>query len=166
MTRTRFSVCLIAGALLFALAPVRAAEDNAIARMATCQDSWFEWQSKEPARLKALGEHFRAAFVPKGNDGSFVPKTKISIAGLNITRVYPGSLGMGVGFSLFVDAPIDKVRDGLKHLLGKPLDKCETSDSMRTCGSQIAAQRTLTVMASDDPKARDTLIGCYYFYEK
>src|SRR6185437_15417967 len=118
--------------------------------------------SKEPARLKAFGEHFRADFVPKGTDGSFVPKTTRSILGLRILRVYPGS----VGISLFVDAPFDTARDALTHRFGKPLEKCETSDGMRTCGLELAAQRTLTLMSSDDPKTSETLIGCYYFYEK
>jgi hypothetical protein len=157
---------LVALALCLPFAPVRAAEDDGIARMATCQDSWFEWQNKEPARLKAFSEHFRAGFIPKDNDGSVVPKTETSILGLRILRVYPGSVGMGVGFSVFVDAPFAKARDALAHHPGKPLGQCETSDGMQTCGLEIADKRTLTVMASDDPKASETLIGCYYFYEK
>src|SRR6185437_75821 len=147
MTKPKFSA-VFALALLLPLAPVRAAEDDGVARLALCQDSWLDWQSKEPARLKAFGEHFRAAFVPKSNDGSAVPRTETSILGMRILRVYPGSVGMGVGFSLFVDAPFDTARDALTHRFGKPLEKCETSDGMRTCGLELAAQRTLTVMSS------------------
>ena len=31
---------------------------------------------------------------------------------------------------------------------------------------QAREQRTFTLMAEDSPKAKQTLIGCYYFYEK
>jgi hypothetical protein len=165
MAKPKFSA-VFALALLLPLAPVRAAEDDGVARLALCQDSWLDWQSKEPARLKAFGEHFRAAFVPKSNDGSAVPRTETSILGMRILRVYPESVGMGVGFSVIVDATFATARKALEHSIGKPLVKCETGDSMTTCGLEIAEKRTLTVMASDDPKTSETLIGCYYFYEK
>ena len=73
---------------------------------------------------------------------------------------------MGVGFSVTVDATFDTARTNLEKALGKPLTKCETSDGMRTCELDIAEKRTLMLMASDDPKASETLVGCYYFYEK
>ena len=149
--------------------PVLAApstDDPAIAHMATCQDSWFEWQKSDPAKLKAFADRFHSAFTQKGDDPFFVPKAASSIAGLKVTQVFPGSVGMGVGFSLFVDATFDKARQTLAKALGKPLTKCETSDGMRTCELQVAAQRTVTLMAEDKPGAHQTLIGCYYFYEK
>ena len=37
---------------------------------------------------------------------------------------------------------------------------------MRMCGLEIAPQRTVTLEAEDKANAHDTLIGCYYFYEK
>jgi len=37
---------------------------------------------------------------------------------------------------------------------------------MKTCDLEVAPQRTVSVMAGDTPKTRQTLIGCYYFYEK
>ncbi len=134
--------------------------------MAACQDSWFDWQKSDPPKLKAFADRFHAAFIRKGDDPYVVPKAATSVDGLKIVEAFPGSVGMGVGFSLLVDAKFDAAKQMLAHRVGKPLGHCETGDSMRSCELQIAEQRTLTVMAQDDPKTAQTLIGCYYFYEK
>jgi len=147
-------------------APAFAADDPELARMAACQDSWFEWQKSDPAKLKAFADHFHAAYVQKGDDAFFTPTAPSTVDGLPVAQVFPGSIGMGVGFSLTVDAKFDAAKAALARRAGKPLGHCETSDGMRSCELQIAEQRTVTVMASDDPKATQTLIGCYYFYEK
>ena len=147
-------------------APALAADDPGMARMAACQDSWFDWQKSDPAKLKAFADRFHAAYTQKADDPFFVPKAESSVDGLKIAQVFPGSVGMGVGFSITVDAKFDVAKAMLAHRAGKPLGHCETSDGMRSCELQIAEQRTVTVMASDDPKATQTLIGCYYFYEK
>jgi hypothetical protein len=144
----------------------RAEEDTSIGRMATCQDSWFDWQSKDPAKLQKFADRMHVEFSPSGNDPFIVPKTNLSIAGLRIEQAFPESVGMGVGFSVTLDAPFDKARQSVEKMLGKKLDKCETSDNMRTCGLEIAEKRTITLMAQDDPKSTKTLLGCYYFYEK
>lgn len=73
---------------------------------------------------------------------------------------------MGVGFALSVDATFDDARRAVEKALGKPLGKCEAGDDMRMCGLEIAPQRTVTLEAEDKSDAHDTLIGCYYFYEK
>jgi hypothetical protein len=151
--------------LALALGPVRAAEDAGALRLATCQDSWLDWQKSAPDKLKALGEHFDTAFKRHGNDAYAVPVKETSIAGLRIVQAFPGSIGMGVGFSLLVDAGYDKTRAVMEHLLGKKLAKCEASDGMHSCELPIAAQRTFTLMAADNDK-NHTLVGCYYYYEK
>jgi hypothetical protein len=160
--RVRFGLL----ALLFAVAPVSAAEDVGLTRMATCQDSWLDWQMKYPAQLKKFGDHLHAEFSEHGNDPYVIPNASISIAGLRVTQLFPNSVGMGVGFSATVDAPFDKARQTIEKAAGKPLTKCETSEGMRTCGLEIAEKRTLMLMAEDSAKATTTLVGCYYFYEK
>jgi hypothetical protein len=152
-------------ATLAALAPACAAGDQSLERMATCQDSWFDWQSHDPARLKAFGDSFQAGFTKKDGEPFLVPKTSTSVAGLRVVQVFPDSIGMGVGFSVTVDAPFDVARKNVERIVGKPLGKCETGDSMRSCELDIADKRSVTVMAGD-PKGALTLIGCYYFYEK
>jgi len=151
---------------LFVVAPAYAADDTGIERMATCKDSWFEWQKTNPAELKALGAHLHAILAPHGNDAYAVPKAPFTIAGLHVTQVYPNSVGMGVGFSVFVAAPFDTTKNAIEKSLGKALSKCEDSDGMKTCGLVIADKRTVMLMTVDDPKADGTLVGCYYFYEK
>ena len=153
-------------ALLSVTAPVLAVEDTTLARMATCQDSWLDWQTKDPAQLKKFGDHLHTEFSEHGNDPFVVPNANVSIAGLRVTQLFPNSVGMGVGISATVDAPFDKARKAIEKVAGKPLTKCETSDGMRTCGLEIAVKRTLMLMAEDNPKATTTLVGCYYFYEK
>jgi len=146
--------------------PGWAAGDTSVERMATCQDSWLDWSKADPARMTAFGDGFRADFSPNADGTFFVPKTAKSVAGLRVTQVYPESLGMGVGFSVVVDAPFDTARSNLEKLIGKPLVHCEASDNMRSCELQLGEERTLTLMAEDNAKSTTTLLGCYYYYEK
>ncbi len=151
---------------LVAAAPARAADNPGVERLATCQDSWFEWKQSSPGQLQKLAEEFRAAFVQKGNDPFLVPRASQSIAGLPIARVFPESVGMGVGFSVIVDANFDTAKAAIERRSGRPFKKCENGDNMRTCAIEVAEKKTITLMAEDDPKSTQTLVGCYYFYEK
>jgi hypothetical protein len=146
--------------------PALAADDDAFARMALCKDSWFEWQKGDPARLKAFADHFHAQFSPHDNDPYFLPKTKVSVMGMNVAQAFPGSVGMGVGFSLTVEATFEHTHTAVEKALGKTLQKCESGEDMRTCELGMAVQRTVMLLAEDKPGAGRTLIGCYYFYEK
>jgi hypothetical protein len=149
-----------------AVVPARAADDESIERLVTCKDSWLDWKNDNAPQLKTFAEHFQSDFTQKESDPFFVPKSNDTIAGLNVTRVFPESVGMGVGFSVFVDATFDEAKRRFEQALGKPLQKCEVSDGMRTCGLEIAEKRTFMLMAEDDAKSTSTLTGCYYFYEK
>ncbi len=86
--------------------------------------------------------------------------------GMNVSQAFPGSVGMGAGFSLTVDATFDSARRAVEAALGKSLLKCESGEDMRTCELEIAPQRSVMLLAEDKPDAKRTLIGCYYFYEK
>jgi hypothetical protein len=158
----------LAAALFLALPASAAAptDDTGITRMALCQDSWLDWQKASDPRLPALAAHFRAAYSQKEGDPYFTPKTPATVLGFRVLQLYPGSVGMGVGLSVLVDAPFDKARAGLERALGKPLKHCDASDGMKTCELEIADKRTITLMTQDDPKTKSTLLGCYYYYEK
>jgi hypothetical protein len=160
---------VLAGLLVLAplvVAPARAADNSAIERLATCQDSWFEWKSGDPARLQSFVSRFKADFSPTGDGGAYKPKSGLTVAGLPVAQVYPESVGMGVGFSVIVNATFDAAKATLEKRLGKPL-KCQPpSDNMRGCEFEIGEKKTIALMAEDNPKATTTLIGCYYFYEK
>ena len=149
-----------------AIAPGRAADDTGIERMATCRDSWLDWSKSDPAQMKKFGDRFRADFSRKDNDAFLVPRKDTRIAGLRITQAFPDSVGMGVGFSLTVEAPFDKARQVFEKSLGKKLGKCETGDNMRSCELEIADKRTFMLMAEDSAKSTTTLVGCFYYYEK
>jgi hypothetical protein len=154
-------MALLAGAL-----PAAAADDARIENLALCRDSWLDWKNAEPAKLDSFVAYFRTVFEPHGNDAYVVPKSAMTIAGLKVTEVFPQSVGMGLGFSVLVDATFDAARHAVEQQLGKPLGECETGDGMRACGLQIAEQRTVTLMSSDTPGDKRALVGCYYFYEK
>jgi hypothetical protein len=146
--------------------PAFAADDEAFTRMALCKDSWAEWQKSDPAKLKAFADSFHARFSPHDNDPYFLPKANVSVIGFHVSQAFPGSVGMGVGFSLTVDATFDDTRKALEKALGKSLQKCESGEDMRTCELELAPQRNVMLLAEDKPDAKRTLIGCYYFYEK
>ncbi|HEX3944863.1 MAG TPA: hypothetical protein VHW69_12320 [Rhizomicrobium sp.] len=148
------------------LLPALAADDDALTRMALCKDSWADWQKGDPAKLKAFGDSFHAHFSPHDNDPYFLPKAKVAVLGMNVSQAFPGSVGMGVGFSLTLDGTFDDTRKAAEKALGKALQKCESGEGMRNCELQIASQRTVTLMSEDKPGTGHTLIGCYYFYEK
>ena len=152
--------------LLAGAAPAIAADDPRIENLALCRDSWLDWKNKEPAKLDNFVAYFGTVFQPHGADPYVVPKSAMTVAGLKVSEVFPQSVGMGVGFSVLVDATFDDARQVLERNLGKPLEHCETGDGMRTCGLQIAEQRTVTLMSSDTPGDKRALVGCYYLYEK
>lgn len=89
------NLCLLALPLAVAIAPAHAGEPN-LESMATCQDSWLEWK-ENPARGDKFIETLHANYTAK-DSGYLVPKTKTLLFGLPVTRVYPESVGMGVGF--------------------------------------------------------------------
>ncbi|HEY8947859.1 MAG TPA: hypothetical protein VIM56_03130 [Rhizomicrobium sp.] len=146
--------------------PAWAADDPLVTRMLLCQESWLDWQKSAPTKLAAFGNRFRTEFAHKDSDAFMTPKTPISFLGLRTAQVFPDSVGMGVGFSATIDAPFDPVRKAVEKALGKKLVHCEKSDGMNACELPIAEKRTVTLMAEDSPKATQTLVGCYYYYEK
>lgn len=153
-------------AILVAVTPAWSASDPRLENLALCRDSWLDWKNSDPSALDSFGAYFRLAFAHNDNDAIFTPKSPLTIDGLNVTQVFPGSLGMGLGFSVLVDAPFDVTKQAVERDLGKPLDPCEASDGMRSCELSIAEQRTVILASNDPPNDKTTLVGCYYFYEK
>lgn len=162
-------ISALAGAALAAfvmMRPVFAADDAGLTRMTLCQDSWVDWTKNDPKTFQAFRGQFMRTFKPHENDPYMLPRASVSVLGMNVAQAFPGSVGMGVGFSLAVDAPFDKARGAIEKALDKKLQHCEASDGMKSCELQIAPQRSVMLMAEDSPKSHQTLIGCYYFYEK
>jgi hypothetical protein len=153
-------------AVLVGVAPAWAADDPRVENLALCRESWLDWKQTDPAKLESFGAFVRSAFRQNGNEAFLTPKSAMALAGLKIIQVYPESVGMGVGFSVLVDARFDVAKQALEQKLGKPLGQCETGEGMQTCGLPIAEQRTVVLMSGDPPNDKTTLIGCYYLYEK
>lgn len=153
-------------ALLVGVAPAVRADDQRIENLALCRDSWLDWKNTDPARLDSFGAYFRSAFAHNGDDAFFTPKSAMAIDGLKVKQVFPENVGMGLGFSVVVDATFDVAKRALEQDLGKPLRQCESGEGMRTCELPIAEQRTVTLMSGDPPNDKTTLVGCYYVYEK
>jgi hypothetical protein len=162
------NICSFAGtlaALLVAVTPAKALDNLSIERLATCQDSWFEWKQRDQARLKNFVDSFQSDFLPKGS-GAYIPKSNHIVAGLPVAQVFPQSIGMAVGFSVVVNANFEQTKKILETKAGKPF-KCEPpSDNMRACELRIGEKKTIGLMAEDNVKSTTTLFGCYYFYEK
>lgn len=157
---------IIAIALQVSVAPSRAAHDSIVERMVTCRDSWLDWKKTDQAQLKRFGDHLGSILSENETSGSFPTKTNTSIAGLHVVRVSPENVGMGVGFSVVVEAPFDVARRTVEEVFGKSLTKCDSGENMRTCELKIAEKRTFTLLAEDNAKSRTTLLRCYYYYEK
>ncbi len=153
-------------AILALVAPSLAADDPTIERLALCRDSWVDWSKSNPAQIDAFRNGVMTGYTQRQGDPFYVPKKTTSFAGYKIVQLFPGNVGMGVGFSIVVEGTFSKVQQSVEKMLGKPLKDCSTSDGMHSCALDIAEQRTVTLMAGDDPKSNKTLVGCYYFYEK
>jgi hypothetical protein len=153
-------------ALAMLLSPAFAGDDDGLARLALCKDSWADWNKSDPAKMKAFTAGIHAQFSPHDNDPYFLPRGNVSVMGLHVAQAFPDSVGMGVGFSLTVDARFDDARGAVEKALGRTLQKFETGDGMKSCELEIAPQRTVMLMAEDKPGAKNSLIGFYYFYEK
>src|ERR1700759_4514993 len=80
--------------------PARAYSEPTLESLATCKDSWLDWK-ENPAADQKFAENLHTNFSA-GKEGAILPKTPQTLLGLPITRVYPESLGMGVGFSVGV----------------------------------------------------------------
>lgn len=153
-------------ALLAGAVPAFGADDPRVASLALCRESWLEWKTADPAKLNSFVDYFFSAFAAHGDDAYAVPKSAMTIDGLKVRQAFPESVGMGLGFSVLVDAPFDAARRAIERDLGKPLGQCEHGEGMRTCALQVAAQRTVMLLSADPPNDKTTLVGCFYFYEK
>jgi len=150
---------------LVARASVSAVQDLTVERLATCQVSWLDAKD-DPVRVKAFGDILMSAYLQKDNQPYFVPKGKATVAGLPVLRLFPDSVGMGVGFSVVVQSDFDAAKKSVEKAAGVTLGDCEKGDGMRTCGHELGPKKTLTLMSSEDGKSQETLVGCYYYYEK
>ena len=151
--------------LCLAAAPAFGAADDLIEQLATCRVSWLDWKN-DPVQAGKFAETIHGTFVQKPRGPAWTPKKPVLVGGLSVVEAFPESVGMGVGFSLTVDATFDKARAVFEKLAGKTFKTCETGEGMRSCELEIAEKRTLMILGGDSAKSKTTLLGCYYFYAK
>ncbi len=133
-TASLAKVLILLGA---AVAPaVSAGGDTGFARMATCQDSWLDWKTSDPAKLQAFAAMIGSGYTQgEGANGQFlVPKTPQTVVGLRVTQVFPEKRRpWGVGFSVTV-----WMRRSTRRATSGPMtfarqearQSCETGDGM------------------------------------
>lgn len=141
-----------------------AADEPQLQRLALCQDSWFDWKDDD-ARMARFASYFESRFERNPQGDAFAPKTPMQALGHAVTQVYPQSIGMGVGFSLVVNADFAQVRAAIEQQLGKPMT-CTTSDGMRSCELKLGPKKTALLMTGQNGPAKTSLVGCYYFYQQ
>lgn len=144
--------------------PPSADEDTYLARLATCEDSWFSWKDDE-RRMRQYIDRFNADFTRSDGEPAFLPKKPENVLGFPLVKAYPQSIGMGVGFSVQLGGPFARIRSEVEHRLGKPLE-CSDSDGMTSCGVELGVNRSLTLMTAGEGADAINLLGCYYYYEK
>jgi hypothetical protein len=162
-----FSVLLAAAALSSSVTGLPAeneADDLYLGKLATCQDSWFDWKNDE-RRMDQFADRFHTNYTRIEEEPAFLPNVPGKVLGFPLVKVYPQSVGMGVGFSLQLEGPFAKIRDEVERRVGKPLE-CSDSDGMTSCGVELGEKKTVMLTTFGDGADAVNLLGCYYYYEK
>lgn len=168
-TMPLLSVLLAAAALASSangLSPGSEAEDLYLGKLSTCQESWLDWKDDD-RRMGQYIERLNANYTRIEEEPAFEPKVAGKVLGFPLVKVYPQSVGMGVGFSVQLEGQFAKIRDEVERRLGKALE-CSDSDGMTSCGVELGQYKTVMLAASGKGADADAvnLLGCYYYYEK
>lgn len=158
---------LVGVVLLFSLSisSAQAPDDKLFLQLATCQESWLDWKNIPP-KMGPFKDRINSDLKRVEGTAGYLPLKPVSLLGFNVIEVYPGSVGMGLGFSVVVIADFDKVKAGLEKQTGKRITECSVHENTRDCGYSLAEQKTLTLTEVTKGKNAKTLFGCYYYYEK
>lgn len=151
--------------LLTPLAAAQAKNDSETLQLATCQQSWLDFKN-DPVRSERFVAGLKSNFKANGRDGSFVPLNAMTILGHDAFQLYPESVGMGVGYSIIVNAGFDAVKSSLEKQMGKPFDGCQSASEGKSCERVIGEKKTVILMEGSRGNNPKTLFGCYYFYAK
>ena len=161
-----YALALAATLASIAVAPqaIAAADEPQLQRLALCQNSWLE-SKNDDVRMKRFANFFETRFDQSAEGDAFTPKSPIKVLGHDATRVYPQSVGMGVGFSVLIDAGFTEARANVERQLGKSMT-CATSEGVRSCEVELGAKKTVVLMTGQSGAAKTSLVGCFYFYQQ
>jgi hypothetical protein len=146
------------------LPPGNEAGETYLGKLATCQVSWFEWKDDEQ-RMDQYMDRLDANFIRSEEEPTFLPKVPAKVLGFPLIKVYPQSVGRGVGFSLQLGGQFAKIRSEVENRLGKPLE-CSPSDGMTSCAVELGEKKTVVLTTYGEGADAVNLLGCYYFYGK
>jgi hypothetical protein len=154
--------------LLETISTVQAGEDKTILPLATCQESWLDWQKQDSEKAKRFFDEFQSNFRKDDHQNFYVPVQPTSILGHEISSVFPDSVGMAVGFSVGVNANFETLKSSLEKQTGKAFKQCDasTDENIKSCQYEIGKNKTLMIMANSQGKDTQSLFGCYYYYAK
>lgn len=140
------------------------ANEAQLLRLATCQDSWLEWKT-EPGRLQRFATELHRRYTLKPKSPAMTPNAPAKLLGFQVQQLFPDSVGMGVGFSVQLQADFKQARQRFEELLGRPM-QCEGGDGMLSCELPLGEKKTALLVKSDSGPSKSTLLGCYYFYQQ
>lgn len=92
--------------LLATLSGVHAEDDPGMLQMTSCQESWLDWK-QDPIKAEKFSRQLQSKFKRNDRDASFAPISETTLFGHKINRVYPQSVGMGLGHSVVVEVSFD-----------------------------------------------------------
>jgi hypothetical protein len=142
------------------------AADELFDQLVTCRVSWLDWKD-DPVQGRKFADAIHAAFVQQPRGPAWTPKNPVTVLGMPVVEAFPESVGMGVGFSVTVDATFEQARGQMEKSAGKTFKECDRGEGMRTCELMVAEKRTLFLLSGESGKGKTTtLIGCYYFYAR
>lgn len=144
--------------------PDKEIDEASLGKFAMCQESWFGWKHDE-GRMGQYFDRFNANFTRSEEEPALLPKGPGNVLGFPLIKVYPQSVGMGLGFSVQLGGQFVKIRSEVEHRLGKPLE-CESSDGMTSCGVELGENKSLTLTVFGKGADAINLLGCFYEYEK
>ncbi len=159
-----FAALTISG-LAIAPSHAQATDDASVLRLLTCQDSWMDWKN-DPVKQQKFVDALKASFKRNDGDGSYLPIKPMSMLGHDVFQLYPQSVGMGLGYSVIVNASFEKVKASLEKQMGKRFDGCQAASEGKSCEKVLAKQKTVMLMEGSRGANPKTLFGCYYLYEK
>jgi len=151
--------------LLATLSSAHADEDPGMLPMTSCQESWLDWK-QDPVKAEKFSRQFQSRFKRNEREASFSPIGESTLFGHRINRVYPQSVGMGLGYSVVVEASFDTARASFEKQTGKRFKQCEASEGMKSCELEIGPKKTMVIMEAGRGAHAQTLLGCYYYYQQ
>jgi len=159
-------LCLAAGPALAASEAPQGANEAQLLRLATCQDSWLEWKN-EPERLRRFATDLHQRFTLQPKSPAMKPNAPARLLGFAIEQLFPDSVGMGVGFSVQLQADFKQLRQRFEAQLGRPL-QCESGDGMLSCELPLGERKTAMLVTGEGSRGSGatTLLGCFYFYQQ